>query len=90
MIQGRIRMNSASLQEKFPEIYQELFSHADIVTSAPGNFYWIGEYAIVFAGALGIKQNIPLRVYVGIEPDVVSTKIESFKYFVPSQKKRLR
>lgn len=82
----RIPMNSASLQEKFPAIYREFFSQCPLVVSAPGNFFWSGEYSVLYGG-LGIKQNIPLRVYVGLEPGGTEIKFGSTKIFVPSKSK---
>lgn len=66
-MQDRITMNSKSLQAKFPEVYREFFSKCPIVVSAPGNFFWTGEYTHRFGG-LSIKQHLPLRAYVGLEP----------------------
>jgi mevalonate kinase len=79
----RIRMNSQSLQEKFPEVYREFFSKCPIVVSAPGNFYWTGEYSVLYGG-LAIKQNLPLRVYVGLEPSH-GIKFGQTKIYVPSK-----
>lgn len=60
-------MNSESLQESFPEIYQEFFSKCSIATSASGAFWIAGEYAILYGG-LGIFQKVPLKVYIGLKP----------------------
>ncbi|MBI2637056.1 MAG: hypothetical protein HYW81_02590 [Parcubacteria group bacterium] len=62
----RITANSASLKKAFPQEYRDLFSRSEIVCSAPGNFFWSGEY-IVRYGGIAVKQNLPLRAYVGIE-----------------------
>jgi galactokinase len=63
----RILMNSKSLKTSFPHIYKIFFLKCPLVISAPGNFFWTGEYASLFGG-FSIKQNLPLRVYVGLEP----------------------
>lgn len=63
----RLTMNSASLQERFPEIYREFFSKCPIVVSAPGSFFWCGEFSVM-EGGLAITQKLPFRVYVGVEP----------------------
>lgn len=60
-------MNSASLQKAFPKIYQDFFAKCPIVVSAPGNFFWAGEYVSVDGGP-SLTQTVPLRVYVGLEP----------------------
>jgi len=80
----RIQMNSASLQEKFPEVYREFFSKCPIVVSAPGNFFWAGEYGAFFGG-LAIKQKVPLRVYVGLEPISLPVfEMGEMLHFIPS------
>lgn len=84
-MQNRITMNSKSLQAKFPEVYREFFSKCPIVVSAPGNFFWTGEYSAL-SGGLAIKQNLPLRVYIGLEPLNQSIfEIGEVFHFVPSR-----
>ncbi|MCX6806705.1 MAG: hypothetical protein NT135_01110 [Candidatus Berkelbacteria bacterium] len=80
-------MNSRSLQNKFPEVYRQFFSKCPIVVSAPGNFFWSGEYAAMFGG-LTIKQNVPLRSYIGLEASNTN-KVESGQSiaFIPSKAK---
>lgn len=81
----RIPMNSKSLQEHFPEVYRELFSHSVIVTSAGRMFTWAGEYAEMFGG-LNIMQKLPLRIHIGLEPiNRSEIKIGLFKTFFPSK-----
>lgn len=58
--------NSTSLKQRHPGIYQELFSRCFLVASAPVHFFWGGEYG-AYIGAPLIGQNLPLRVYVGLE-----------------------
>ena len=101
-MQNRITMNSKSLQEKFPEVYREFFSKCPIVVSVPGCFFWSGEYSVLFGG-LAIKQNIPIRVYVGLEPNrrdnfemgesitfaPSSSCFESWNRFTPDVKNKL-
>jgi len=83
----RIQMNSASLQERFPETYREFFSQCPIVVSAPGNFWWSGEYSVLLGG-LAIKQNLPLRTYVGIEPcEENKIEIQEALILIPSKRK---
>jgi hypothetical protein len=64
-MENRIPMNSQSLQEKFPQVYQEFFSKCPIVVSCPRSFTWFGEQAVRYEG-LSLRQNLPLRTYVGI------------------------
>uniref|UniRef100_A0A7C4R4K0 Uncharacterized protein n=1 Tax=candidate division CPR3 bacterium TaxID=2268181 RepID=A0A7C4R4K0_UNCC3 len=59
-------MNSKNLQEKFPEVYNGLFSKCNIVVSAPCVFHWAGEYTMNFGGP-SLSQKLPFRIYVGIE-----------------------
>lgn|GEM_PF-4823320 len=68
VLANRIRMNSASLQKAFPEVYKEFFSKCSTVVSAPGSFFWSAGLAVLYGGT-GIIQKIPQRVYVGIEKD---------------------
>ncbi|MBI1961316.1 MAG: hypothetical protein HYS45_01290 [Parcubacteria group bacterium] len=82
----RITANSASLKKAFPQEYRDLFSRSEIVCSAPGNFYWSGEYAVRYGG-IGIKQNLPLRTYVGVEaPKPGKPEINSIQYYIPSKR----
>jgi len=84
-MKNRIIMNSKSLQAKFPEVYREFFSKCPIVVSAPGNFFWSGEYGALFGG-LAVKQNVPIRVYVGLEPlNLPILEIGEVLQFVPSR-----
>lgn len=63
----RIIMNSEFLQKKFPEIYQEMFSKCSLVCSAPRSFPWFGEQSVRYEG-LVMRQNLPLKTYVGLIP----------------------
>lgn len=58
--------SSEACKQKFPIIYQELFSRCSLVVSAPCSFWWTGEYGVV-NGSLAIQQKLPMRVYVGLE-----------------------
>ncbi len=58
--------NSEYLKKHFADVYREVFSVSSQVVSAPGAVLWAGNYAVM-AGDIAIVQNIPLRVYVGIE-----------------------
>ncbi len=60
-------MNSESLQEAFPAIYQDFFSKCSIAVSASGSFWFAGEYAVL-EGGLAILQKVPMRFYIGISP----------------------
>ncbi len=85
-LRRRIAANSQSLQKTFPEIYRDLFSRCSIVCSAPGNFYWSGEYAVRYGG-IAVKQNLPLRTYVGLEAGTApGLTIELARHWVPSQR----
>jgi mevalonate kinase len=59
-------MNSQTLKQKFPKIYQEFFSKCQRVVSSPHSFFWTGDFS-GFYGGLTISQKIPLRFYVGLE-----------------------
>ena len=85
MAVARPKMNSESLQEAFPQVYKDLFSKCSIVTSAPGSFKWIGEYASNFGG-IAISQKLPFRVYAGLEPSTEKSKIEfgTIMAYIPS------
>lgn len=61
-------MHSETLQQRFPEIYQDFFAKCSTVVSAPGSFFWSAGLAVMYGGA-GIMQKIPLRAYIGIERD---------------------
>lgn len=63
----RIPMRSKSLQEKFAEVYQELFSRSLIVCSVSRLFYWTGEYSECYGGPY-LLHKLPIRTYVGLEP----------------------
>jgi len=76
-------MNTKFIQDKNLEVYQKFFSENPLVTSAPGSFFWAGEYSVM-EGGLAITQKIPLRVFVGLtfnsskEIELKSTK--NFQY----------
>lgn len=72
-------MNSQSLKQKFPEIYQEFFSQAEKVASAPHSFFWTGDFS-GFYGGLTILQKIPLRFYIGLSK-IAPKKIEVQRTF---------
>ena len=63
---GDFKYNSQALKEEFRDFYKDFFSTCATVTSAPGNFLWAGNYGLL-SGSLGISQNLPLRVYLGLE-----------------------
>ncbi len=78
-------MNSKSLQAKFPEIYRDFFSKCPIVVSAPASFFWTGEFGALYGG-LAIKQNLPFRIYVGLEPLTTPIfEIGKILHFAPSR-----
>ncbi len=66
-MRGRIASNSKSLQKRLSGFYKELFSVCPVVVSAPGSFWWTGEY-VVIEGSFSLSQKIPLRCFVGLEP----------------------
>jgi len=49
------------------EAMDTLLLRCPIVVSAPGVFFWAGEHAVL-DGAVAVIQQVPLRVYVGLEP----------------------
>ncbi len=81
----RLAMNSRALQERFPEVYRDFFARCEIVVSAPGAFYWFGDHADRY-GEIGVKQKVPLRAYVGLEPtNGQAWTFGDSRYFVPSE-----
>jgi mevalonate kinase len=61
-----VRFNSQELKARHADVYAALHEGADVVASAPGVFFWAGEHAVL-SGALAVCQQVPLRVYVGLE-----------------------
>ena len=61
-----MRYNSLELSIRHREIYQAFFQQSEWAASSPGVFFWAGEHAVL-AGSLAICQQVPLRVYVGLE-----------------------
>lgn len=83
---NRITNNSEYLKKEFGEIYREFFSHCSLVVSAPGSFYWSGEFSGLYGGLM-ISQKLPLRFYIGLE--TINKKIiefGSFQAYIPSDK----
>ncbi|MFH0912311.1 MAG: hypothetical protein V1807_01495 [Patescibacteria group bacterium] len=78
-------MNTKEIQQKFPQVFQELFSKCSIVASAPGDFFWAGEHGILYGG-LGIVQHIPLRSYVGFKSNADNCiRLVEIKTYGPSR-----
>jgi len=64
----RARGGAASGQTwSWHEAIDTLLLCCPIVVSAPGVFFWAGEHAVL-DGAVAVIQQVPLRVYVGLEP----------------------
>lgn len=61
---GRSRHRGAT---PWRDAVQQVFDNCPIVVSAPAVFFWAGEH-VVLDGGLAVIQQIPLRVYVGIQP----------------------
>lgn len=63
-MQERIRMNTESLQEAFPEVYEDFFVNHDMVVSGCFSLAWspvgVGEHNILNY----IKQKLPTKSYV--------------------------
>ncbi len=84
-LQKRIRMNTESLQQAFPEVYRTFFSKCATVISAPGTFYVSSGLSVLYGGA-GIMDKLPIRIYVGLERDGLKTlKFGEYLNFVPHQ-----
>lgn len=64
---NRIPANSEGLKKAFKEIYEDFFSSASLIVSAPTSFFWAGENTTVEGGAI-VSQRLPLRVYVALSP----------------------
>lgn len=81
----RITANSENLKKTFPKVYEDLFSKSSVVVSAPGSFWWTGEYS-GSQGGVSILQKIPLRVYVGFEENSKQEEIfGKLNFFLPSE-----
>jgi len=81
-------MNSLTLKNQNPKIYQEFFARSAKVASAPHSFFWIGDFT-GFYGGLTISSKLPLRFYVGLE-EIAKDKFEiesEFQAYFPSQKR---
>src|SRR3989338_4110777 len=63
----RIPMNSAAIKKAFPHVYRDFFAQSSIVCSAPRSLTWFGEHINQHEG-LTLRQQLPLRTYVGITP----------------------
>lgn len=61
----RIQSNSASLKQRFKEIYEDFFARCFLVVSSQANFWITGEHAVAY-GSFSAKQNLPLRLYCGL------------------------
>lgn len=61
-----MRNNSIELSVRHRETYRSFFQKSEWAASSPGVFFWAGEHAVL-TGSLAICQQIPLRVYVGLE-----------------------
>lgn len=84
----RIKSNSQSLKQRFPEVYEEFFSRCFLVVSCPVNFWIVGEYINLFGAAPAVKQNLPLRIYCGLNriSSQRGTKINrEMKAYLPSK-----
>ncbi len=60
-------MNSPQLQSSFPDTYRSFFERCSLVVSTPLMFDWMTANSFRFRGIV-IKQKVPLRIYLGIEP----------------------
>lgn len=58
--------NSTSIAQHHPAIYREVLGSCQWVGSAPGVSMYAGEHSVL-SGGLSICQQVPLRVYVGLE-----------------------
>jgi len=86
----RINSNTATLQERFPEIYTEFFAKSNIACSASSSFYWVGELAVLFGGP-AIMQKLPLRAYTGLEfVDRPEIKLAPYFAYEPSSQQFAR
>lgn len=86
-MKGRVPLNTQNLKKIFPEVYKDIFTRCSIVTSSPGSFWWTGEHFVLY-GSFGINQKIPLRAYIGLEPNNTDkVKFSQLKKFNPSLKK---
>lgn len=86
-MQKRIPLNSKSLQEKFPDIYQNFFAKCPLVVSAPRHVMWMGEYTVRHGG-VAMHQILPNRGYVGLIPQKNKKKIKVVDYQVYNPEKQ--
>jgi hypothetical protein len=59
-------MSSSTLRRRHRTAYERLWQRSHWVASSPGVFIWAGEH-VALDGALLVCQQVPLRVYVGLE-----------------------
>ena len=86
MPQERIPHNSEALQARFPEVYREFFSKCALVCSAPRSVALVGEY--VGYEALGMRQTLPMRTYVGlVSRRVAGLEVVKYVTFDPDENK---
>jgi len=59
--------NSRALERRFPTVYRRFFSTHQKIASAPYTFYWAGEFSGLYNEGLTISQQLPFRIYVGLQ-----------------------
>ncbi len=59
-------INSKTIRENLPKVYEDFFSRCQIVVSTSDSFFWVGAYARFFGG-LSIQQKLPTKNLVGLE-----------------------
>ena len=73
----RIQMNTASLQQSFPEIYQNFFGKNDLVLSWCNIFPWV-----VWSSLNKICQKVPTKTFCWIKKNQSGTvNLKTVEYF---------
>ncbi len=62
----RLKTNTETLQQHFPDTYRQFFAISQRVASASHSFLWAGDFA-GFYGGLMMTQKLPFRAYTGFE-----------------------
>ena len=60
-------VNSQTMRAAFPNVYRDFFSRCPLVLSTSLEFTWVGDHTHNYGG-ISIRQKLPLKIYVGIEP----------------------
>ena len=79
-----LKMNSASLQKRFPTVYRDFCSKHDIVLSADTVMTW-GVDVSRGTSAVRIKQKVPTKVFIWVNLIWSEIKIQRVIHFSPQK-----